>query len=114
MPQKFIISLTDFMPQLGKFPIGANDKEGAALHVGDIVEDEKGDKYFIGYRYGSYMLKQPHTIHSIMVKDYNRFTRVNEVWAVIPGECLIIGYTSEPFYQTVKEIPDLEVLATTH
>lgn len=110
MAQKFRISLLDFTPQLGKFPIGDNDKEGASLHIGDIVADEKGEKHFIGYRYGKYMLKQPFTMHSIMIKDYRNYTRLNEVWDVIPGEWLVIGFTDEPLYDLIKNIPDLQIL----
>lgn len=107
---KFRISLIDFIPQLGKFPINQNDAEGSPLHIGDIVKDERGEKHFIGYRYGEYMLKQPHTIHSIMVKDYSHYTRQNEVWAVLPGEWIIIGYDDEALYQKIKDIPDLQLL----
>lgn len=110
MQEKFRISFLDFMPQYGKFPIGANDKEGNPLHLGDIVADDKGEKHYIGYRYGDYMLKQPFTMHSIMVKDYSRFTRLNEMWGMMPGEWIIIGFTKEPLYIAIKEIPDLEVL----
>jgi hypothetical protein len=109
MRQKFRISFIDFMPQYGKFPIAAKDGEGNDLHVGDIVQDDKGDKHYIGYRYGSFMLKQPFTMHSIMVKDYSRFKKINELWSVM-SEYIIIGYDTEPFYEAIREIPDLQLI----
>lgn len=110
MSQKYRISLVDFLPFYRKFPIGSIDKEGEQLHLGDIVQDERGEKHFIGYRYGEYMLKQPFTAHSLMVKDYSRFTRVNELWGTSPGEWLIIGKTDDALYDLVKDIPDLQLV----
>jgi hypothetical protein len=109
MSDKFRISFTDFIPQYGKFPIDAKDGEGTELHVGDIVQDQTGDKHYIGYRYGSFMLKQPFTMHSIMVKNYDNYKKVNELWGVM-NEWIIIGKTDEPFYERIKDIPDLELV----
>lgn len=109
MSDKFRISFIDFMPQYGKFPIGAKDKEGTDLHVGDIVEDDKGEKHYIGYRYSSFMLKQPFTMHSIMVKKYDTHKKINEFWAVT-DEYIIIGKTDEPFYEKIKDIPNLQII----
>lgn len=108
--EKFRISLQDFMPYLGKIPIGMQDMNEQELHVGDIVKDAGGDKYFIGYRYGQFMVKQPHTIHSIMPKDFHRYERISEVWAVLPGEWIIIGWTDEPFYEKVKELDNMQLI----
>ena len=109
MRQKFRISFNDFMPNFKKFPIGAKDKNGVELHLGDVVVDESGDKHYVGYRYGEYMLKQPHTMHSLMVKDYSRYEVINEFWGVM-DEWVIIGYTDEPLYDLIKEVPDVELI----
>lgn len=107
---KFRISLLDFTPHLNTIPIGATDKNGIELHAGDIVKDDKGEKHFIAYRYGNWALKQPHTMHTIMPKDFSQYERINEIWAVLPGEWLIIGYDNEPLYEKVKDIDSINLL----
>ena len=109
MESKFRISFVDFMPQYGKIPIGHKDSTGADLSLGDIVQDEKGEKYYVGYRYGSFMLKQPFTIHYIMPKTFDRYTKINELWGVI-NECIIIGLVNEPLYDQIKDIENLQIV----
>lgn len=108
MSEKFRISFTDFIPQYGKISIGFKDSEGTDLHVGDIVQNQRGEKSYIGYRYGSFMLKEPFTIHSIMPSKFDSYTKINEMWGVI-SEYIIIGMTEEPFYDKVKDIEGIEV-----
>lgn len=108
--KKYRISQIDFLPQTGKFKIGAKDKEGNELHLGDIVSNESGEKYFIGYRYGDYMAKQPHTIHSIIPRNWDHFSKINEMWGVLNEEWIIIGYTDDHLYESIKDIPDLDIL----
>jgi hypothetical protein len=99
--QKLKIQVTDFIPEYGKHPTGIKDKEGTMLCLGDAVQDARGDKHLVAYRYGNYCLKQPYTMHSISLKD-GQVTKLNEVWAA--QEYLIIGYAGEPVIDGLIEL----------
>ncbi len=104
--EKFRISVIDFMPYYRKFPIGHKDKNGKDICLGDTVLSN-GDNHLIGYRYGQYCLKQPNTVHSIMLKSYENVEVLNQLTAA--QEWLIIGYIGEPLIDKLKEeinIPD--------
>ena len=100
---KFRISVNDFMLENGKHPIGEKDKKGQELFVGDIVQ-KSGQKYIVGYRYGSFILKPPVSICYLSIKDYSEMTKLNECWST--PDLLIVGFQSEAFYEKVKYLCD--------
>jgi hypothetical protein len=98
---KFQISVIDFITESGKHPIGEKDAQGEDICVGDVVK-YNGDKHMIVYRYGSFMLKQPMTMHTLGISDWGEVLRLKEVWST--PDFMICGDTSEPFYEKVKHL----------
>jgi hypothetical protein len=98
---KFSISVTDFMPEVGKIPINEKDSNSKNLFVGDIVQ-KNGDKYMIGYRYGIFILKPAISICYLSIQDYSKVTKLDEVWST--PDLLIVGLKTEPFYEKVKHL----------
>lgn len=95
-PQKVRISIIDFLPEFRKHPIGETDKNGTVIHYGDTVSTD-GQNFFVAYRYGKTVLKQPETAHHIGISDYSRVEVTNICGAAM--DYLIIGYDNEPFIQ---------------
>lgn len=97
----FRIKVIDFMPELGKHLIGEKDSVGKDLAIGDIVE-HSGDKHMIVYRYGTHALKQPFTIHTLIITDWSKTTKLNEVHST--PDYVICGEEEEPLYEAVKHL----------
>lgn len=98
------------MPEFMKHPLG-KDKNGVDVHLGDMVE-YNGEKWFLGYRYGEYMLKQVGMMAMIGSKKYKDgdFSNVERLNIFGSGtDWLIIGYTDEPLYEKVKHVKDIEL-----
>lgn len=110
MPNKYRISANNFMPNFRKFPIGQKDGKGNELHLGDAIKDDRGETHFIGYRYGEYALKQPNTIHTLMVTNYSRFERLEQVTGFFPDEWLIIGYVDDSLYPTLNHLEEINIV----
>ena len=104
-PKKVKISIIDFMPEFRKHSIGEVDKNGTDIHYGDTVSKD-GQNYFVAYRYGKTVLKQPETAHHIGISDYSRVQVENIFGAAM--DYLIIGYDNEPFIQECLKL-DLEL-----
>ena len=99
--QKVKISIIDFMPFNGKYPVG-KDKNGTTIHYGDMVEYNGEKNWFVGYRYGEPMLKQVGMMAMIGSQKYKDgdFSNVEKVNVFGAGtDWLIIGYTDEPLIQ---------------
>lgn len=70
-----------------KISIGLKDDEGNDLFLMDTIQDDIGEKHVIVYRYGTYALKQPMTMHTIPIvhddgtRNGRKFKRINEVTA---------------------------------
>ena len=96
--KKTKVSITDFIPYYGQVPIGKKDKNEEDLFVGDVVKYNKQD-WIIGYRYGSFMLKQPHNMAMIGLANWSSVEKTSTVMGA--EDYLIIGYENEDF---IKEI----------
>lgn len=81
---KIQIDFTDGIPLTGKVSISEKDSQGKELFVGDTIVDNRGEKYVIGYRYGKITLIPPQGIHTVTVKDYSGYEKVNEITNTIP------------------------------
>lgn len=93
--EKLRITVTDFLPQWNKYPIGSKDKYGREICYGHTVKDDRGEEHLIAYRYGKTVLKQPFTIFYASITEYANIEILNKVTAC--EEWLIIGYKQEPF-----------------
>lgn len=100
-PKKIKISIIDFLSQFRKHSINETDKNGTQIHYGDTVAKE-GQNYFVAYRYGKTVLKQPETAHHIGISDYSRIEVTNICGAAM--DYLIIGYDNEPFIQELLKL----------
>ena len=101
MMEKFRISVIDFIAESGRHKTGKKDSNNVELCVGDVVQ-YRDDKYMIVYRYGSFVLKQPMTIHTLGISGWSTTTKINELWST--PDNVICGEISEPFYQQVKHL----------
>ncbi len=109
---KIQINFTDGIPLTGKISINENDSEGKPLFIGDTLQDERNEKYVIGYRYGDISLIPPFGIHTSCIKDYSKYTKINEMTCVM-GKYLIIGYDNESFFKdNSKELAEIEITNT--
>jgi hypothetical protein len=110
--EKFRISIIDFMPEYMKHEVG-KDKDGTPVHLGDMVKYNGKENWFLGYRYGEYMLKQVGMmamIGSTKYKDgdFSNVERLN-VFGAGP-DYLIIIYTDDPIYEKLKHIHNIELI----
>ncbi len=111
---KFRISIIDFMPFYEKVEAG-KDKNGEQLYYGDLVVYNEED-WFIGYRYGSPMLKQPGMMAMISAERYkdgvfdNVEKKKNTFGAGV--DWLIIGHEGDPFIDKIKLMVDGKEEAT--
>lgn len=103
--QKVKISIIDFMPEFKNHKTGEVDSKGLDIHYGDTVE-YNGKNHFVSYRYGKVCLKQPDTIHTVILGDYSKVTVQNIFGAAM--DYLIIGYDDEPFIQELLKL-DLQL-----
>lgn len=100
--KKTQISVVDFLPYYGKYPVGVKDKNGKDICYGHTVLHQ-GERHLVGYRYETTMLKIPHTIFYTELKGQHNVEILNIVTAA--EEYLIIGYDYEPFIQKLaKEV----------
>lgn len=99
---KIQIDFTDSIPLNSKIAINETDNKGVDLYIGDTLIDERNNKYIIGYRYGDISLIPPFGMHTMCVKSYNRYTKLNEMTCVM-GKYLIIGYDNEKFFADNEE-----------
>lgn len=102
--EKFRISIIDFLPHNGKIEVGI-DKNGATVHLGDMVERNGERNWFIGYRYGKIMLKQVGMMAMIGSDSFDNgdFSSVKKLNVIGAGQdWLIIGYTDEPLFQKIN------------
>lgn len=104
--EKFRISIIDFMPNFKKVEVGKYE-DGSPTCLGDYVSDQRGENWFVGYRYGTVMLMQVGMMALIGSEDFNKgdFSRVNKTNVFASGNgWLIIGYTDEPMYERLKPL----------
>jgi len=101
--KKFRISIIDFMRENGKHEAGV-DKEGTKLFLGDMVEYNGEQNWFVAYRYGQVMLKQVGQMAMIVLNDSTNATKVNVFGA--GTDWLIIAETHDPIYDKVKHLVD--------
>lgn len=103
--EKFKISIIDFMPNYKKVIVGKYE-DGSSACLGDYVSDQRGENWFIGYRYGKIMLMQIGIMALIGKEDFDKgdFSSVNKTNIFASGNGrLIIGYTDESMYKDVFE-----------
>lgn len=98
---KFKITMVDFIPEQGKHEAG-KDKNGEPIFLGDLVSIE-GQEYFVVYRYGNFMFKQPNTMHCIIPNAKIPVIKVKNVVASALSEHVAIGYTNEPLYEKLRD-----------
>lgn len=98
---KFQIPVIDFIPEIGKHPIGEKDSSGKEIHVGDVVE-YNGENHMVVYRYGDFALKQPMTMHTLGISDWSKSTKISEVWST--PDYMVCGDSSEPFYKIIEHL----------
>lgn len=112
MKNKIQIDFTDGIPLAGKIPISEKDSEGKELFIGDTIVSGSGEKSVIGYRYGDVSLIPPQGMHTVTVKDYSGYKKVNEITCIM-GKYLIIGYDNEPFFKVNSdELSKIEITNT--
>lgn len=100
--EHFKVSMMEFIPETGKHAAPAiKDSGGGELCIGDIVEFNSV-KYFIAYRYGECVLKQPNSIHYISVNKDAKLIKLSECWST--DDFVICGYDDEPLYGRVKHL----------
>jgi hypothetical protein len=102
--QKFRISIIDFMPQRKKFDVGKY-RDGSPACLGDVVEYNGENGWFIAYRYGNVVLKKPGMIAMIGLTgfkdgDFSGVEQTNIFGAGV--DWLIIGYDDEPMFDRLK------------
>ncbi len=103
--EKFKISIIDFMPALKKIEVGKYE-DGSPACLGDYVSDQRGENWFIGYRYGKVMLMQVGMMALIGKTEFDKgdFSSVNKTNIFASGEgWLLIGYTDEQMFEKVTE-----------
>lgn len=108
--EKFKISIIDFMPHYKKFEVGKY-KDGTPACLGDLVEYNRENNWFISYRYGDIMLKQVGMMAMIGMKEFKDgdFSRVEKTNIFGAGtDWLIVGYTDEPFFDKIKDLFPIE------
>lgn len=105
-PQKVRISIIDFLPYHGKYPVG-KDIDGNELYFGDMVEYNQDKNWFIGYRYGQIMLKQIGMMAMIGSEKYKTgdFSNVKKTNTIGAGpDWLIIGTDDDPFIEELMPL----------
>ena len=106
---KIQIDFTDGIPLTKKVSISEKDSQGKELFIGDTIIDNCGEKYVIGYRYGDISLIPPFGMHTLCVKDYSDYNKVNEMTCIM-GKYLIVGHDNEAFFKdNSDELDKIEI-----
>jgi hypothetical protein len=100
---KFRISIIDFMLENGKHPVGT-DKNGTEVCLGDMVDYNGENNWFVAYRYGTVMLKQVGMMAMIGLKDFSNVEKVNVFGA--GTDWLVIAEYDDPIYPSIKHLLD--------
>ena len=103
--EKIRISIIDFMVENGKHKVGT-DKNGIDVCLGDVVKHSNEENWFIGYRYGHFVLKQVGMMAMISSEDFDAgdFSSIEKMNIFGAGpDWLIIGYTDEPLFEKLKD-----------
>jgi len=99
---KLQINFTDGLRLLNKIPVGT-DKNGSTISICDTVVRDDGEKFVIGYRYGSISLIPFFGMHTLGfhedTKSLDRYTKCENEVSVVQGKFLIIGYDNEAFFK---------------
>ncbi len=104
--EKVRISIIDFMPHNGKFEVG-KDKNGTPVCLGDMVERNGEKNWFVSYRYGNVVLKQPGMMAMISSDNFDKgdFSSVEKLNVFGAGQdFLIIGYVDEPLIKKIQAL----------
>lgn len=104
--EKVRISIIDFMPEYKKHQVGKY-KDGSPAYLGDVVEYNGEGGWFISYRYGKTLIKQPGMMAKIIQVGFENgdFTGVEKTNIFGAGQdWLIIGYKDEPIFQQLKHL----------
>ena len=104
--EKFKISIIDFMPHFKKIEVGKYE-DGSPAFLGDLVEYDKGKRWFISYRYGKIMLKQVGMMAMIAMKGFEEgdFSKVKKTNIIGAGDdWLIIGFVDEKLFEDLKPL----------
>ena len=99
--KKFRISIIEFMPENGKHKVGI-DKNGTKVCLGDMIEYNGQENWFVVYRYGDVMLKQVGMMAMIVLKDFSNVKKLNIFGAGV--DWLIIATDDDPIFDKVKHL----------
>lgn len=102
---KFRISIIDFMLENGKHEVGT-DKNGTKVCLGDMVEYNGDQNWFVAYRYGTVMLKQVGMMAMIGLKDFSNVEKLNVFGA--GNDWLIIAENNDPMFDKLKHLIEEE------
>jgi len=101
-PFKVRVSIIDFLPFHEKFQVGI-DGDGEPIFYGDMIEYNGEKNWFLGYRYGTPMLKQVGMMAMISSEKFKNgdFSSIKKVKNTIGAgnDYLIIGMSTEPFIE---------------
>lgn len=94
------------MPEHGKHEVGT-DKNGQKVCLGDMVEYNGEQNWFVAYRYGNVLLKQVGMMAMIGLTDFSNVEKLNVFGA--GTDWLIIANNDDPIYDKVKHVIESEL-----